>query len=569
MPKKKNHQPKGSAASAPVSPTHTISEVSEWLLTAQKHFDEGAYSEAIADCSFIIDQQKRNPAAYLLRSKAYQKTGEISKALHDCDICVYQRPKNNPEAYFLSAELNLSNGNCSKAIDDCERAIEQKPDNPRAYFLLGETKVTLENYVEAIPEFSTAIEQKPDNPDAYRMRGYAFRKNGQNEEAIADFTMSISQQPENPYAYLGRAEVHTINGDYQAAIDDLTMAIAQRPESSSAYFRRGEAYLLSNRYQEAFDDFEASVNLREWNPSAYLRIGEIHLMHSRFQDAIAAFSNSITHQGKSPNSAFEALVPKHPTEQYANVGRASDAFYARVHNAIYSPSAYYGRGVTHLMIWEYAKAEADFTSSIEVQKRNPYAYLRRAQARHSLYGIELQNAENQFEAKDNTPKVPSNDNPKNAAKEKLRKAKEDCDTSLYQLPNNPETYFVRSNVNRFLEKYEDAYRDQLKAHSLGVPGLYYNILYLRDLSVDQYKFDLNELLLANSPNMRSSASVAALQTPASTATNLASTTLASVPLVQGANVEVSQVERATTPKHTDQVETSRGETPLTKVQAAI
>jgi len=123
--------------------------LSEIVTSAQKNGQSSAYEEIfkmkdvyyptrdrleqeIADLDQIIEEYPNDARAYAKRGDAYNRLGELARALPDFSRAIELNLKSG-EIYFRRGTVHLLLGHVDEAIDDFSKAIELEPRDARAY----------------------------------------------------------------------------------------------------------------------------------------------------------------------------------------------------------------------------------------------------------------------------------------------------------------------------------------------------------------------------------------------------------------------------------------------------
>ena len=154
----------------------------------EAHYDEGKYSQAIAEYSTAIELNPYRDDYLVRRGWAYERLNEHQNALEDANL-----------------------------------AIQIDPGDPRGYDLRAQAFHGLGRYEEAIADFSKAIGLNP-HKDYYEGRGIAHYRLAQYEHALGDLGRAIRIDPNYAQAYDWRAATHGVLGNEAQKLADQRKA---------------------------------------------------------------------------------------------------------------------------------------------------------------------------------------------------------------------------------------------------------------------------------------------------------------------------------------------------------
>jgi tetratricopeptide (TPR) repeat protein len=126
----------------------------------------------------------RNPDGWILRGRHLMKGDEFGAAVQDFTRAIVVNP-GNPVALYDRAVAWSKTGDMQKAMLDCEQSLVSKPSR-EAYSLRGDLWMNLENLDQAISDFETAGRIDAQVAEAYEKRSLKRRESGETETAKAD-----------------------------------------------------------------------------------------------------------------------------------------------------------------------------------------------------------------------------------------------------------------------------------------------------------------------------------------------------------------------------------------------
>jgi tetratricopeptide (TPR) repeat protein len=154
---------------------------------------QGAYDEAIALLTLILNQEPNSSIDYNNRGLIYFKLGQYPQALKDYNRAIFLNPRLD-NAYNNRANYYIAVGNLSKALKDYQKALNYNPTNFRALLNLGITYRELGLYDLALENFDLGLLLSPSLWERfYAERGHTYHLRGDWNSAIADYQRALLQ----------------------------------------------------------------------------------------------------------------------------------------------------------------------------------------------------------------------------------------------------------------------------------------------------------------------------------------------------------------------------------------
>ena len=172
----------------------------------------------------IVGREPQTSAEYLARADARRLSGDLEKALADCNQAM-RLDQTNSEAFETRAWVYVDMGDFDDAISNYNAAIHIYPAAVTYYFR-GVAFADKGDIDKAIADYTEAIRIDPKEAEAsYLMRGFANRDNGNLDFAIDDFTSAIQLNPDYGPDFYSRAVAYEEIGDIENALRDLSEAL--------------------------------------------------------------------------------------------------------------------------------------------------------------------------------------------------------------------------------------------------------------------------------------------------------------------------------------------------------
>ncbi|MGB6300962.1 MAG: tetratricopeptide repeat protein [Rivularia sp. (in: cyanobacteria)] len=137
--------------STPNSNPGNSNNIETLLNQAAEYLEKGDYDKVVENCNQVLQQDKDNYGAYIIRGIAYT-----------------QLEKYKP------------------AVDDFNQAIRIQPNSYYSYFGRGFARLHLKEYEQSLADFNQTIKLESDFAHAYLWRGIAQGYSGDKQGAIAD-----------------------------------------------------------------------------------------------------------------------------------------------------------------------------------------------------------------------------------------------------------------------------------------------------------------------------------------------------------------------------------------------
>jgi tetratricopeptide (TPR) repeat protein len=226
--------------------------------------------QAIADCSrWIEDVSQPSWAGHVLRGLAWQRKGDLARALADFDRAVEIDP-GREDAWRSRGRAHLYNHDYDRAIHDLDRALRLKPQEERSYYLRGDAWREKGDHDKAIADYDAALRLNPQDAETLRYRGTQWTMKGDHDKAIADYDAALRLNPQDAETLRCRGDAWRRKGDPVRALADFDRAVAATPEGdSTSLSARGRLHLAAGRPAAAAADFAAAAAIK---PDPYTAI---------------------------------------------------------------------------------------------------------------------------------------------------------------------------------------------------------------------------------------------------------------------------------------------------------
>jgi tetratricopeptide (TPR) repeat protein len=364
-------------------------------------------AKGIEDATRAIDLSPALPAAYAARCEAITENADkqpaLEAALPDCSRAIELNP-NDASGYLARSKYykRLSyyyghENDIELAAADRQRAGELLPHDSDYY---RQEAIWLHVYRHdpkgAIAALTKAIELNRNDADAYALRATNFLETGELDNAIADFTRALEIAPEAINAHLLRGKAYLARHEYDRAIEDFELEL-RHPQKNyihgNPYFLRTEAYMRQGSYSQAITAAAAAFQAE---PSEFTKHSWVMAYNAagKYAEALALLDQG----GAGTSSAgiphmerrLDAMEYLAMGDTHRNMGEYKAAL-ADYDNALtqvgVDEEAYFGRGVTALILEDYPKAIGDFTQAEQHAAETCAKFFRRPQPSALQCGI--------------------------------------------------------------------------------------------------------------------------------------------------------------------------------------
>lgn len=221
------------------------------------------WSEAVGLFDKTIKKNPDNPSAYVGRSRAYLRLGELDKALEDANKAIEIKP-NSAKAYGQRAIIYKLQGKFDEAFKDFKKSVELSKDYFWAHAQLADLYSRQGEQDKALTSIQRALDIKPDFVEGYRLRAWILNRSGKCKEAYADFAKVEEMRPADPWSLQDKAWFLLTCPDESMKDSSKAMELAQKAFDMSdgenglvfetlaeAYFQHGDPLKAAELQEKA------------------------------------------------------------------------------------------------------------------------------------------------------------------------------------------------------------------------------------------------------------------------------------------------------------------------------
>lgn len=357
------------------------------------------------DCTFALKLNEKYVKAFLRRSRAAEKSGDLVLALEDVtSACILERFQ--VQSSLVNADRILKALGRQHAR---EALAKRNPVMPSKHFIktyfsaFSEdpiTKIQLDEKAatgfakakqaldaqdyDSIVEACTA-ELEADGKyknEALLLRATFYLLLGRHEEAQADLGSVIDSDASTKVkvnALIKRASLYTQLENTERCLEDFAQAAQLDPNNSDIYHHRGQVYLLLERMDEATAEFAKAVQLNPDFSIAYIQKCYADYRHAQLNKNVGALTQV--------RSDFERALERFPrcAEAYilfAQVlsdqqewGRAEALFDSALSVDPHNATLYVHKGLVQLQkSTDFDKAVKLINKAIDMDDKCDFAY---------------------------------------------------------------------------------------------------------------------------------------------------------------------------------------------------
>ncbi len=205
-------------------------------------------------------------------------------------IRIYPRDK---RAYRLLATAYNKNGEIDKAIGICKEFLCRYPDDVHAYAFLGWIYVQCDLFKEAKDLVERAIRIEPENAEIQALMAFLYVSQDQLHEAVAMCnktidTMSVKNDRVSDYGWI-RGNVPSIEQKFREVMDVLEV----KPDYTEAYLCLGWLYSKNGEAERAINSFRKILELTSDSYKAHVYLGNAYVQRGQIKDALNEYNMAL------------------------------------------------------------------------------------------------------------------------------------------------------------------------------------------------------------------------------------------------------------------------------------
>ncbi len=298
---------------------------------AELQFDFGKVKEAEATVDKVLEKEKGQVDANLLKGRILLTRRDFGSALERFDVVVRESPRNSMAHYFrglshigkgdpklgqqdllkavelnpglldarlILAEFYLNERNADLARQQIDAAMKVAPRNTRVLMHQGSLKVLEKDLKGAEEVYSRIIQADVDYAPAHVQLGLIYNLTNRQPEALKAFNKALALNPQQTDALALVVGLNVRDKKYDEALkacEDHKKKVTDSPASLALI-----EYLEGNIFLAKKDSkrFKKAIETEPNNPAAYVALAEIYAREKRFDEAIKEYESVIAKNPK-------------------------------------------------------------------------------------------------------------------------------------------------------------------------------------------------------------------------------------------------------------------------------
>ncbi len=267
---------------------------------AQAYAQLGRTDDALGEVDAVLDADRKNASALLLRGSLLARSGQYKEALE-----AYRSARDNAQGRLTPVELNTALAGSAEselAIGDLPAAhkthaelVARAPDAPLTSFLAARIAMAEQNYPSAITSAQKALTAAPEFLQAKLLLGAALLANGSANQALAELGDVVQKDAGNVEArkLVAQAQLRLQRPDLAMQVLAPIQAANQDPQLDAL---RGWASLQQGEQDQAISLLERSIAAQPDNANLKLDLALAYLSSGASKKAVDLL------QGMSPQN---------------------------------------------------------------------------------------------------------------------------------------------------------------------------------------------------------------------------------------------------------------------------
>ncbi len=271
-----------------------IDEATATNQQAERYYQNGMWTEAVALCHQLIQIQPNFAPVYKTLGNALQAQGKLEAAMRAYNRALVLHPE-FAAIHANKGSIFYQKGQFDEAISYYQKALDLQPDLAGVYWNLEKVFKEQGRGEEATDSQKRALELNPTQftPDLHNQVGLELGKQGKIKEATAFYQQFIQTYPDWGPAYLNLGIFLESQGKLEEAIACFQKAIALQPNLPAAHFKLGYLLQQKNETELAILCFQTTIELQPNWIEAYNNLGMILRKVDRKEEAITYFKKAI------------------------------------------------------------------------------------------------------------------------------------------------------------------------------------------------------------------------------------------------------------------------------------
>ncbi|MAG94528.1 MAG: hypothetical protein CMJ48_12375 [Planctomycetaceae bacterium] len=285
------------------------------LSTALRLREEGALSQAEADCRARIQRAPLHVEATHLLGTIFHRQGRleeaataVGRAIGNCDELAR---RSNARGKSLRQQ-----GCTLKAAAEFESARKLTQQTAEFYRTLGDVLRARQEFREAGQCYARSLEIEPESAKSCYKTATLCRDLRLPVDAESYFERAIACDGTHAEAYIGLANIRMQGGRPADAINTLRRAVDLLPDHAALRFELGTVLMHVGEPEEAIEEFRCELALDPEDGNAWSNLGVIHQQAGRHDEAHECFRQAARFRPDLPQVQNNLGIVFRAAQQY-------------------------------------------------------------------------------------------------------------------------------------------------------------------------------------------------------------------------------------------------------------
>ncbi|XP_013142803.1 PREDICTED: mitochondrial import receptor subunit TOM70 [Papilio polytes] len=386
-------------------PDHTVDLATFYQNRSACYEKREMWEQVKEDCTFALKLNEKYVKAFLRRSRAAEKSGDLVLALEDVtSACILERFQ--VQSSLVNADRILKALGRQHAREALAKrqpvmpskhfiktyfsAFSEEPitklqldDNATGGFAKAKQALETQDYESVVDACTEELEADGKYKyEALLLRATFYLLLGRHDEAQADLAKVVDSNASlkvKVNALIKRASLFTQLENTERCLEDFAQAAKLDPSNSDIYHHRGQVYLLLERMDEATAEFAKAVELNPNFSIAYIqkcyadyRLAQLHKNVGALNQVRTDFERALE---KFPRCAEAYILYAQVLSDQQEWGRAESLFDSALSVDPDNAALYVHKGLVQLQKnTDFDKAVKLINKAIEMDEKCDFAY---------------------------------------------------------------------------------------------------------------------------------------------------------------------------------------------------
>ena len=272
-------------AGAPLAPTED-QEVTANIGLGEVRRRQGRFDEAIEFFSAALASDPANTVARVGLARSLRGKTDYSRALTEANL-VLETDKNNLDARVLRAQLLADTGQAQEASAELDALVDSLPEKPtlETYLDVAGGFVALGNYDAAIQILKVAEEDYPNRVEPQRALGETYNYAKRWDEALVIWDQLIARNPNDANAVVGKARVYNYSSRVAEAEAVYRRALELDPNNYLALVELADVLARQSEYPDSIELYRQAIEQNPNDLKARVELARVLRYNRRFEES--------------------------------------------------------------------------------------------------------------------------------------------------------------------------------------------------------------------------------------------------------------------------------------------